>query len=179
MSNYFKHFDTFGTKPELFIQHTNQFKTTIGATFTVLCYLLGFACFIVFGLDLIQRQNPSILFTKQYQSNPEATYDNFLMMLAPTLERGVTIPDIHKKIKYYFRYTETNGTNTTQTIIPSVPCTETKFFKENRYNVQSQLYTNASNYQCLSDNFNKTLKGRYGSSLFTLYEFVVEYILII
>jgi energy-converting hydrogenase Eha subunit F len=173
-STLFQRIDIFGTKPELFIQHNSQFKTNIGAIFTIMCYILALVCFIIFGLDLAQRVNPSILFTKMYQPMPEAKYDNFLMMLAPTLEGGVTIKDIDMKLKYYFRYTETNGQNTTQTIIPSVPCVETKFYKENRYNVQDHLYTNASNYQCLPDDFNHTLKGRYGSNMFTLYEFVVE-----
>jgi hypothetical protein len=174
MSNVFRQLDHFGTKPELFVQHTNQFKTTIGASFTLLCYLLSIVCFVIFGLDIIQRKNPFIQMTKQYQHQPEANYDNFLMMLAPMLEKGVTIPDVDKKLKYYFRYTETMGTNTTQTMIPSVPCTETKFFKENRYNVQSHIYTDAKNYRCLPDTFNETLKGRYGSSQFTVYEFIIE-----
>jgi hypothetical protein len=78
-----KNIDLLGPPINLKITKNSQFKTTIGAFFTITILLLSVGAFFGLGIDLFERKAPRGAFNKLYNSTQEfiITEDNFLFSI--------------------------------------------------------------------------------------------------
>ena len=132
-NKYFIFFDIFGERPEFFINGYHSQKTIFGSIISLLLYISIFILFIIFSLDILYHENPTLVKTNYIDEVPdEYIFDNNFM-IALVLEYPNYTKFINDKI-YTLKIQETNYSYINgSTIINSVreikykKCSEFKF----------------------------------------------------
>jgi hypothetical protein len=100
--------DIFGTSVPIFMIGEEKFTTVIGGLFSELIGILSILCFIAFGRDLFERQNPTSMIIKEFQKLPIPSKNQLKFYIAPhydpALGKGDLIQNIEKKLDLFFVY---------------------------------------------------------------------------
>lgn len=151
--------DYMGSKIEFNIDDCPRIRTNLGGFFTILI-VIAFGFFLVyFGLDLIIRQNPNSIQSKNFSQAPVLNSTDMILLMAPMGPQFVPTFNIEKKFTLTLSIYEKNGQNVTTTVLPLVICDEIGFFDNDKYNLTSYLITPKEHYYCLPPNLDKTLIG--------------------
>jgi hypothetical protein len=164
MKTFFKSLDLLGPDVKLTIQGHSSYKTFIGGVLTILLVMLSILAFFAFGMDIIQKREPSILYTKYL--NKSSTYnvnESFVMMFAIVDQLGVPLLDQEKKFDFYLDAIQINTTsNSDQKLISRRfqlrKCDPSIYPKE----VSEYTLVNISNYWCVPKGYNESLWGSFG-----------------
>ena len=81
LNKYFLFFDIFGERPEFFINGYHSQKTIFGSIISLLLYISLIILFIIFSLDIIYHENPTLVKTNYIDEIPDVyNFDNNFMV---------------------------------------------------------------------------------------------------
>ncbi len=132
-NKYFLFLDIFGERPEFFINGYHSQKTIFGSIISLLLYIIIIILFIIFSLDILYHENPTLVKTNYIDEVPEEYNFNNNFMVAIVLEYPNYTKFINNKI-YTLKIHETNysyinGSNVINSVreIKYKRCSEFKF----------------------------------------------------
>jgi hypothetical protein len=174
-----KNLDMIGPNPKLYIEGSTIFKTRMGGILTILVGHLSILCIIGFGIDIIRRKEPNVYDSERLNFTSVIKRDQMAYLFAPMLPGGTPIDDYNRKFQFqiYVPDTDTSRTGNETTlweIYNLVRCNETEFFRNNLYDLKTNLIGIAESYYCLPDDFNRDLIGQFGGSKFVAYDFLLS-----
>ena len=104
---FFLFFDIFGERPQFFINGYHSQKTIFGSIISIFLYVSILILFIIFSLDILYHENPTLVKTNYIDEiPPQYNFDNNFMM-AIVLEYPNYTKFINEKI-YTLKIRETN-----------------------------------------------------------------------
>jgi hypothetical protein len=128
--------DSFGVSYNFQINTKDKFKTTLGALFTIIYYLVIFILFLAFGEDVYQRTKPKVSLNTDIKEYKEIQLSNKNFTYAYRIEDkdGLQVIDdskFHQKV-LYFHYEMKNGTwnNLLLKYLPQFKCSDLSYYKE-------------------------------------------------
>jgi hypothetical protein len=182
MKNFFTSIDFIGPVPTLYYNTNTKYQSVIGGVFTIVIGLLSILAFIGFGYNLLAKQNPVSVYSKELNSEIKINYNETFFLFSPHLPYGGRVNvDFEKKFKMTFRYVNSDGrtperkNNLTYFIERKmVPCTEVSKYKQNLHDVKSQLIMPPEDYYCIPDDFDIPMTDKFGTSKFAFYGIYLE-----
>jgi hypothetical protein len=171
-----KYVDLIGPKPQLRIGDSYRFRTNLGGVLTCILAIISVLLFIGFGIDIFERKKPSSYVTKKSNENPNIKSDDLFFMISMYGPLSAPIYDINKKFQIVINYYDLDTSRNPQinrTIVNMVPCNTTAVYKENKYNMRSQIKNIIESYYCVPDDFRKDISGVANSQKFSKYQFIV------
>jgi hypothetical protein len=154
--------DSFGVSYNFQINTKDKFKTTLGALFTIIYYLVIFILFLAFGEDVYQRTKPKVSLNTDIKEYKEIQLSNKNFTYAYRLEdeNGLQVINDSKftqKVVYH-HFVMINGiwNNIFDRYLPQMKCSEVSYYKER------EAYFNISleSWNCV-DFDNITLGGNW------------------
>jgi hypothetical protein len=105
-----KQIDLLGPPIHLQITKHSKFRTTIGAFFTIIIFLLSVGAFFGLGIDLFTRKSPRGTFNKLYNSTPEfiMTEDNFLFSIYDQYS-NIPYKELERKFQIIMEHIDLDG----------------------------------------------------------------------
>lgn len=143
--------DSFGVSYNFQIKTKDKFKTTLGALFTILYYLVILILFFQLGEDVYKREKPKVSLNTDIKNYQEVQLSNKNFTYAYRVEdkTGLQVKDrskFYQKV-LYFHYEMVNGTwnNLLEKYLPEFKCSEIS------YNDERERYFNISleNWNCI------------------------------
>jgi hypothetical protein len=167
--------DSFGVSFNFQINTRDKFKTTLGALFTIIYYLVIFSLFLALGEDVYQRKKPKVTLNTDIKDYREIQLSNKNFTYAYRVEDNDGLPIIddtkfQQKV-LYFHYEMKNGTwnNLILKILPPIKCSELSYYKER------VAYFNISleNWNCVNFD-NITLGGNWDGNFVYGFEIITH-----
>ncbi len=179
-------FDIYGRMPQFFYKGSRFQKSVFGFFMTIFLILFSVACFIYFGRDVYNRNNPEVISSERFIQFPEAMViypekNPFMMEINDPLgtiyytDFSLILPLVHQ-----FTLTKTkNGSISTEVryIMETCNYSHFEYLKETdestyKYFTGFQL----SNFFCLPKNIpNLTVQGTFDSPVFKFLKFSYQY----
>lgn len=176
LAGLIKQCDFLAYQPEIYIHkgESTKYKTAFGGIMSILIVILTVMATFGFGIDIINRRNPSVVLNRNYANYPNLTItQDFLLSFGLFFDKGVLIDEIDTLVDIYFIYAITNPSAAyknesvvTENKLQFVPCNTTDMLKQDYLKVKESLYADAGYYYCLPNGFNKPLEGEYGAPKF-------------
>jgi hypothetical protein len=172
--------DILAMKFNLFYRKRDKFPTIIGA-FLSLTLMLSFGiCFILFGLDLVQKKKPDVMTNEVFIPDPLANLSEFTFLMKP-FDIGLnSTTEVARKFSFNLLYIDLNESRINQTqeyiFVPMVTCDTTQLILTNRDNITSYLMGTPSEYYCIPDSFQGELYGKHGTNNHKMINFLIRYI---
>jgi hypothetical protein len=175
--------DLIGPVPSLYYNSKPKYQSVIGGVFTILTGLLSILAFVGFGYNLLAKQNPVSVYSRELNTELKIKYNDTFFLFAPHLPYGGRVNvDFARKFKMTFRYINTDGqsperaSNITYFVERKmVPCAEVQKYKDNLYDIKSQLVMPLEDYYCISDDFDIPLTDKFGTAKFGMYGIYLDY----
>ena len=89
--------DIIGPQVIISINQNTRFKTKIGGLLTILVLIVTVLATIGFGLDIIEKKNPKISVTQQFQDYPTLDADAPKYFITLWLKGAIRIKDLMRK----------------------------------------------------------------------------------
>jgi hypothetical protein len=164
-------FDLIGPKQGLYVNNNSIHKSSLGGIFTIFIFIISALSFVGFGYDIFEKRKPEIFSSKELNYTNTIQIKKTLFAFAPMLMGGAKIPDFERRIIPYMEYIVTKSNRTDFIPLPLLKCKDTEAFKENFYDINSNVIGDLDDYYCLTENFTEPIIGKYGNQHFTSYEF--------
>jgi hypothetical protein len=182
MKNLFVKLDFIGPVPTLYYNKEVRYKTVFGGLSTLLTGILSILAFIGFGYNLLARQNPVSIYSKEANEGKLINYNETFLLFAPHLPYGGRLnEEFNRKFKMTFRYVNSDGispdrrNNMTYIIDQKmIPCSENTKFQQNLFNVSQQLLMPVEDYYCTPNDFTIPLTNTFGTARFGIYIIMME-----
>jgi len=161
----FKDIDLLGIEPKFTIDRKESFKTNIGSTLTILYVLLAILVFVAFGRDIIEKKNPTILFTKKQNENASFVIDNKFVLMFAIVDNinARPLPDQEKMFNFYMTTINMDTKREGGLIVTNYPMERCRL--ENiPTDVSKYNLTALTNYWCVGESFKQPMLGTYGGN---------------
>jgi hypothetical protein len=173
-----KMIDYLGFQPNLFIESSERYKTTLGGVMTIIMILLSILAFAAFGKDMLLKENPILYQYDKFSVENEINFNEIPFLIGLMKDGGFSIQNISRKLEVRMLYTITDASNIetpTQFInYPLVPCSTTNLFKINLMDIKKKLIGDPANFFCMPDGLNLTWFGQFGNPNFRIGELYVN-----
>jgi hypothetical protein len=157
IENFLKSIDFLAPTITLKIKKENSLKSCVGGVLTIVVAIISIMAFMGFGLDLIEKKMPQVNYKKELEPTVSLnlTEDSIIFGIVEqtTLQE---IPDIDRKIYYYFTLGEIFGNNTPTRVTdyPAEKCSSEVLDKVKKFLLVDQKY-----YWCIPRNMTFTING--------------------
>jgi hypothetical protein len=112
-----KVFDMIGPQPNLTIDLKDRHKSTLGGTLTIFSILISVMFFILFGLDMISKENPVLYEYRLFNEMSEINLEKIPFLVSVHKAGGFQIKDLIKKVRVYMKFAITNSSDSQQPTI--------------------------------------------------------------
>lgn len=170
--NFLNKYDMFGKVYSFEEKQNKSYNTIIGTIFTILLYITILIIGIIYGQELIIRENPIMITSKEIVSSSETKVytEDYPIMINIYDRRGIAIEDIEKIIKIevsHFNFTSSNPLSVSKQEIK--PCDPNDYSIENRkYIIEASkfyLFRNGtSSLYCVKPKKDLYFHGKYTST---------------
>ena len=154
-----KKIDILSPRVNLYFNNSTKLSNAFGGLLTVTLVIIAIIIFIIFGMDLIYKENPTVISTFKFNNSSERNLTDFDFMLGISGILQIQIPDVDRRFDVFGVYynLEEAGNYTTE-IVPFIPCRSSKLYQKNTTK-QILDADQQSAFYCLPDNFNETFSG--------------------
>jgi hypothetical protein len=168
-----------GPQPSLFIDSSERSRSILAGIFTIISFLISILFFILFGLDMLNKENPVLYEYRVFNATSQIDFEQIPFVINVQRPGGFKINDLLRKVRVYMRFAITNTSDTQQPtkykFADFTSCTSKDFFKKNLFNIKGSLNGGEENALCLPDDFQESIIGQFGNPYFRLSQVVVSF----
>ena len=155
------------------ISKDNGYKTYLSAFSTLLITILSLLAIFAFGSEIVFKKNPIVAISEYYNEYPIIQSNKIALAFTALHKKTCKIEEFDKYLEFTFISTDTDGKRITNPSISTkfdiIPCNETSLFKDNKFDIQSNLIAGKETYYCPPETRNSTLpnlENQIGRSTF-------------
>lgn len=170
-------------KFSMFVKNNQGYSTKFGGLRMILLIVLIILAVVAFGKELFIKQNPIVISSENYVGHAIVDRKNINIAVALMLVGGYKIENVDKYVEFNLLLADTDGSReknedkTRFTTTKLVPCENSSLFKENKYNITSNLISIPSTYSCFDENspLIPDLEGSFGNPKFKVWILTLDY----
>ena len=158
MESFLKNLDMLGPECKLKIDERSRYKSLTGGFLSLILMGLCTGLFVLFGTDMMKKNNPTLIYSKFFNDNPILIFNSSSIAFSIFNQADNSpISDIEKKFKFYFQvFNVLSPTNSTSTRFKVEVCDSSSL-----ESFAGKLRLDSKYYYCIEKGANITLLGGY------------------
>lgn len=165
-----------------FFKQFPQFQTTIGGCSTLLIGVLSMLAILAFGLDIVTKENPSVMVSMNQVNRPQINNKDVTFAFALLQRGGYNYEEIERYVTVNFTHYHVDMANkevpTVIKVLNYTSCDKSMEFETNKNGFKDYFF-DPSTYNCLkqseADDGEFDLESKFGNPFFKMIAIDVKY----